>query len=135
MSLTFRTPELAEVAARLGVTEAALAACVQASSLDQARQNLDAFRDRVKAAWRKLAFELHPDRGGDAEAFKKLAGAWAEIEKFLGALQVDNRPPAPPPPPVRVVFVGFGGGFHPFSTGTGTTTSATGGFYGTWPFG
>lgn len=36
-------------------------------------------RAKVAAAYRRLARELHPDKGGDAERFKKLAGAYEAL--------------------------------------------------------
>ena len=35
----------------------------------------------LKAAYRKRAIELHPDRGGDAETFRKLLAAYEEAKK------------------------------------------------------
>lgn len=37
--------------------------------------------DALKAAYRKAALELHPDRGGDAAKMAKLNAAFAELEK------------------------------------------------------
>jgi hypothetical protein len=35
----------------------------------------------IKAAYRKRALELHPDRGGDPETFRRLLAAYAEAQK------------------------------------------------------
>lgn len=35
----------------------------------------------IKAVWRELAKELHPDRGGDEEQFKKVKAAYERLTK------------------------------------------------------
>lgn len=49
--------------------------------------------DEAKAAYRRLAMQHHPDRGGDAEAFKRVKEAWEWIEAGKPVV----RPAAPPP--------------------------------------
>ena len=39
-----------------------------------------ASKDEAKAAYRKLAMEHHPDRGGDTTMFQQIQAAWAWIE-------------------------------------------------------
>lgn len=57
--------------------------------------------DAIKAAYRKQALKLHPDKpGGDADAFKKLQGAY---DALTGKAEV--------PPQQRPGFGGFPGGF------------------------
>lgn len=41
--------------------------------------------EAVKKAYRALAMQHHPDHGGDAEVFKKVAGAYRVIEDRVGA--------------------------------------------------
>ena len=36
-------------------------------------------RDEIRQAWKKSAFELHPDRGGSADDFAKLSEAYAVL--------------------------------------------------------
>ncbi|HKY78322.1 MAG TPA: J domain-containing protein, partial [Acidimicrobiia bacterium] len=57
---------------------------------------LDATRDEAQRAFRRLAKQTHPDAGGDASAFRAVAGAWAE----LGPLLPHGRRPPPPSPHV-----------------------------------
>ena len=56
-------------------------------SVSQALKTLglpqDANVKTVKARWRRLSLDHHPDRGGDAALFKKLSAAWAVL-KTLG---------------------------------------------------
>lgn len=51
-----------------------------------------ASQDEIKRAWRKKAFQFHPDRGGDAEAFKQalfayevLSGRWQTSSASAGS--------------------------------------------------
>jgi len=39
----------------------------------------DASQDEIKKAYRKLAKENHPDKGGDEEVFKKISVAYDAI--------------------------------------------------------
>jgi hypothetical protein len=48
--------------------------------------------EEAKAAYRRLAMQHHPDRGGDAEAFKRVKEAWEWIEAGKPVV----RPAAPP---------------------------------------
>ena len=60
----------------------------------------------IKAAYRRLALRLHPDKpGGDEEAFKRLQGAYAAL----------TDPSPAPPHPGGGPFAGFGFGFDPFA--------------------
>lgn len=47
----------------------------------------------AKRAYRRHAKTAHPDKGGDAEAFRRLTAAYDLIKAWCDA------PPAPPPPP------------------------------------
>ena len=40
----------------------------------------DATVETVKARWRRLSLQHHPDRGGDAALFQKLSAAWAVLK-------------------------------------------------------
>lgn len=42
----------------------------------------DATPGAVKARWRKLSLEHHPDRGGDPALFQKLSAAWAVLKSL-----------------------------------------------------
>jgi hypothetical protein len=50
---------------------------------------LDATRGEAQRAFRRLAKQTHPDAGGEAAAFRAVAGAWADHAPVL---------PADPPP-------------------------------------
>jgi hypothetical protein len=57
----------------------------------------DANRGAAQRAFRRLAKQTHPDVGGDAAAFRAVAGAWAELGPLLPA-EPEQRPVAPAPP-------------------------------------
>ena len=44
---------------------------------------LDATRGEAQRAFRRLAKQTHPDAGGNAAAFRAVAGAWAELTSQL----------------------------------------------------
>lgn len=99
----------------------------RATSFVVGQQALEALKERAKKQFKKLAFELHPDRTNNdpakTEDFKLISAAVDDLEK----LQL--RPPPPPRPvmpTIRIVFRSYGGGF----TGTSTTTTTGGGWYG-----
>jgi len=46
---------------------------------------VDATRAEAQRAFRRLAKETHPDLGGDAAAFRTVAGAWADLAAVLPA--------------------------------------------------
>lgn len=76
--------------------------------------------DDIKRAYKKLALKLHPDRGGDAELFKKVSEAYSVLsdpqkksiydlhgkEALNGFEQAENNTPFP--------FGGAAGGMPPF---------------------
>jgi DnaJ-class molecular chaperone len=57
----------------------------------------------IKAAYRKMAFDAHPDRGGNEEEFKRITAAY---EYLTGKRQDKARPP---PNPFNDIFGGAGG--------------------------
>jgi hypothetical protein len=57
----------------------------------------DATRAEAQRAFRRLAKQTHPDAGGDAAAFRAVAGAWADLGAVLPAEPLV--PPAPWPSP------------------------------------
>jgi hypothetical protein len=84
-------------------------------------QDVSMLRQRLKEGWHKLAFKLHPDRGGDGEAFKKLSALYDLLEKI--------QPVAVPVvqqsifgPGVEVVTVSFDGStiYHQGTWNSGT---------------
>jgi DnaJ-class molecular chaperone len=64
-------------------------------------------QDEIKKAYRKLAVEHHPDKGGDEDKFKKISEAYDTIGDENKRSQYDNQKRNP--------FAGMGGGgFNPF---------------------
>lgn len=93
-------------------------------------KRLEELKEEAKKAWRKLAFDLHPDRGGDEERFKKVA-AYHEMIEGLQAGPPPRPRPMPMQGPMIVINMNFGGGFSGFTstnatTGTNTYTSTGG---------
>jgi len=69
--------------------------------------NENASQDEIKKAYRKLAVEHHPDKGGDENKFKKISEAYDTIGDENKRSQYDNQRRNP--------FAGMGGGgFNPF---------------------
>jgi molecular chaperone DnaJ len=67
----------------------------------------NASQDEIKKAYRKLAVEHHPDKGGDENKFKKISEAYDTIGDQNKRIQYDNQKRNP--------FANMGGGgFNPF---------------------
>jgi len=127
------TPTLAaEMLRSLGVQYPADFRAVEQMPFEQGVKALDELKERIRKNYRKLAFELHPDRTGNdpekTERFKALAQLWGQVEK----MQLRR---APPQPPQQVIFVQVAFR-HPFSTmnvstntGASTTNFGPGGPY------
>ena len=47
--------------------------------------------DEIKKAYRKLAMEHHPDKGGDEEKFKKISEAYDTLGDDTKRIQYDNQ--------------------------------------------
>jgi len=82
--------------------------------------------DEIKRAFRKKAHELHPDKGGDAEAFKKVNEAYQTLSDPQKRQQYDTFGAAGPNPGgfggggfQNGDFGGFGGGGFSFDFGGG----------------
>jgi DnaJ-class molecular chaperone len=76
----------------------------------------DASPDDIKRAYRKLASQHHPDKGGDKEKFQEIQAAYATLSDTEKRAQYDN--PQPQfgggfPPGFEDIFSAFGNG-HPF---------------------
>lgn len=84
-----------KLAAEMGVTEQRVMAIQAAPSFKESKVRLGALKADAKAAYKKLAFQYHPDRNpGDAAAeakFKALGAVLKEIEKL------EVQPPTPQP--------------------------------------
>jgi hypothetical protein len=95
-----------------------------APSFEEAKRLLEVLKDKVKAGFKKLAFELHPDRTGNdpvkTAKFKLAANVKNDIEKLTVGQQ--PRPmPVPFVQPIQVVVV------TQYYSASGTVTTATGG--------
>ena len=53
--------------------------------------NQNATQDEIKKAYRKLAVEHHPDKGGDENKFKKISEAYDTIGDEVKRKQYDNQ--------------------------------------------
>lgn len=89
-------------------------------------QKIEAFQQAkrdAKLAYRRLAMEHHPDRGGDAEQIKSINAAWSKLENLEMRARPPQRRSALTVHEARqghtVVFVGV-------VTAIGDTTSTTG---------
>jgi DnaJ-class molecular chaperone len=82
--------------------------------------NKNATQDEIKKAYRKLASQHHPDKGGDKSKFQEIQGAYDTLGDPNKRNQYDN--PAPQgfnqfggfPPGFEDIFSHFGGGGSPF---------------------
>ena len=86
----------------------------------------DASPDEIKKAFRKLASQHHPDKGGDTAKFQEIQSAYDTLGDPDKRAAYDN--PAPqgfqqyggmPPGFEDVINQMFGGGYSPFSNGFG----------------
>ena len=71
--------------------------------------NQNATQDEIKKAYRKLAVEHHPDKGGDENKFKQISQAYDTIGDENKRAQYDNQRRNP-----FANMGGGGGGFNPF---------------------
>jgi len=110
------------VAREVGVGEDVIS---QAREMPMA-SGIEVVKAAVKAAWKKKAFELHPDRnGGDDEAFK----AMKQKVEFVMALKVVERTPMPMPLHVPVLnFINMTFNFNVNGSTQGTQTGGPSGF-------
>lgn len=82
----------------------------------------NASQDEIKRAYRKLAAQHHPDRGGDTAKFQEIQGAYATLSDSEKKAQYDNPQPqgmhfthGGVPPGFEDIFSQmFGGGGNPF---------------------
>jgi|LakMenEpi03Aug12_release.lakeMendotaPanAssembly.Ray.scaffolds.fasta_scaffold469106_2 DnaJ-class molecular chaperone len=82
--------------------------------------NKNATQDEIKKAYRKLASQHHPDKGGDKSKFQEIQGAYDTLGDPEKRNQYDN--PVPQgfnqfggfPPGFEDIFSHFGGGGSPF---------------------
>jgi len=119
-------PEIQQVLREMGVTQADFQAIQRAPTLAEAQRLLTVLKDKVKAGFKRLAFEYHPDRTGNdpvkTAKFKIAATLKDDVEK----LQVKHQPPPQPVPFVQVVYVTH---YYPQSTATTTSSTFTGSTY------
>lgn len=107
--------EAFQLLAQLGVRPEDLARVQRAPSFEAAKAQLEELKVRVRAAWKRAAFDLHPDRtGGDPEKTRLYTALNGVRQDFEG---LEMRLP-PPPPPVLYVRV-------PFNASTAYTSSTS----------
>jgi DnaJ-class molecular chaperone len=70
--------------------------------------NENSTQEEIKKAYRKLAVEHHPDKGGDENKFKKISEAYDTIGDENKRTQYNNQKRNP------FAGMGGGGGFNPF---------------------
>ncbi len=109
MPMQLDPTRLAAALQELGVTPAALHA-IRSAPPDKGKMMLDELKTLAKSRYRKLAFELHPDRtGGDpvkTEKFTFLTQVMRQVESMEYRTAPLPRPQPPmPPPPARQVQV------------------------------
>lgn len=69
--------------------------------------------DEIKKAYRRLANQHHPDKGGDSAMFQQIQEAYSTLSDPQKKAQYDN------PQPQFQGFAGAGGGFQHFNFGFG----------------
>jgi hypothetical protein len=132
----------------LGVTPEDFNTVQRQPTYELACAKLEEVKEKVRKAYKRLAFELHPDRTGNdiekTELFKAVGQVKADIESL------NINPPRPPPmmapmsvmiPVVVVQYHGVGrpptghpaanGGVRQWGQGTGSATTVT----TSWPVG
>lgn len=121
-------PEVQQILREMGVLPQDFQGIQLAPSFEEAKRLLEVIKDKVKTGFKKLAFELHPDRTGNdpvkTAKFKLAANVKNDIEKLTVGQQPRPRPmPVPFVQPMQVVFVQF------YTGGQTTTTSTAGPSY------
>lgn len=115
--------EVLRALAKLGVVPADLHR-VRLLPYPEAVRFLDELKGRVRQSWKRLAFELHPDRtGSDPEKtveFTLLNRVRSDFEKVTVS---------PPPVPMPVVFVPFRRPSYAASPFTSTSTATVSPWY------
>jgi len=90
-------PEVQKLLGEMGVNPQDFHLIQRAPSFEDAQRQLEALKDKVKAGFKKLAFELHPDRtDNDPEKTRKFKLACA-IKNDVDKLSVSVSRPAPVP--------------------------------------
>lgn len=91
-----------------------------ARTREQLAIGLDAIKADAQRIYHERALELHPDRGGDAEAMKELNAR----HDLIKAIEIGEPVPLPVVYQQVTVIVINGGGF----AATGTNATTTGGY-------
>lgn len=85
-------------------------------------QDMPTLKKRIKERWHQLAFQLHPDRGGDENAFKRLSAIYTDVMQLQPAAPPRIEVQQPVINWVEVRIYGAAGGYtNTASTGTWTT--------------
>lgn len=100
-----------EIMTELGAPPQAMRAVQCAPSFEEGKRRLEELKGLVRKTYKRLAFELHPDRNnGDAVKAEKLKVVSRLKDEFM---KLELRPPRPPPQRIQYVW----------SNSTSTTTS------------
>lgn len=112
----------------MGISPTDLQACLRPATFDEKKTALEAFKTRVRKAFRQKQFETHPDRCKEADAEERMKALNAVQPAFMAVLDSLHVAKRPPPQPVRRVIL------HHVSHGTSTTTGSVTGdpFTYTW---
>jgi hypothetical protein len=108
----------------LGVSQDELAA-LQKCSLAEGQRKLDELKERVRKNFKRLAFELHPDRTGNDPAKTERFKAICEVRDGFERLGLAPRP-APVPPVMHVTRVSWVRAGTAYNRAATSTTTGTG---------
>lgn len=123
-----RDPRAIEALRELGVNVPEDLNNIQrAGSFEKAQQALADLKERVRKNYRRLAFELHPDRTGGDSARTEHFMLLSRIKEEFEALRL--RPPIPRPPAVQIMMTWLN--TMPVAHPTHTPTGGTGSVYQT----
>jgi len=117
----------------LGFTVEYIRQKLQANNLQEKVRRWNEMKEDIRKQWRKIAFELHPDRnGGDDKKFKDVKEVYDILQSI--SLMVGPPPMRRPPMQPRVVHIHIGfssGGFSSTASTAGNTANA---FYSSFNF-
>ena len=127
-SMRHRKQPLETIAEWFAILQVDFVAAAQAAGGDTDKL-VQAFEDCKALAcdnFKRLAFEMHPDRGGDEERFKELSATWTRLK----AVEIRPRPKASPQPFPQVrtvvqIFTVEAGYTQTQGTGSGTPSGTT----------
>lgn len=94
----------------LGITAEDFNEVRRQRTYEEAVAKLEEVKEKVRKGYKKLAFELHPDRTGDDVEKTELFKIITQVKQDIESLQIERPRPVPVPVPmIPVVMVQFGG--------------------------